>query len=100
MEEKCEGSIQRVSLDGRPSAKSAKNASSLLSGFENVSSHPLTIEEIEKAVPINGPARYALGYRDARGAFRVQFVGQSIRDLKATLISQVGRYREFKLRSD
>ena len=56
----------------------------------------LASEEIDRLVADKSVGRYCLGYRDARGAFRVQFVGHSAEDLNAALQAYVGRYREFK----
>jgi len=62
--------------------------------------YPLTMDEIDLHVVREGPGSFALGFRDARGAFRIQFVGRTEGDPNATLKMQVGKYRAFKFARD
>jgi len=63
-------------------------------------SYALTKDEIDRHVKNDGPGRFVLGFCDARGAFRIQFVGRAERNPKATLRGLVGTYRAFKFTSD
>ncbi len=76
----------------------SKGAPGLLRGFDRAQTHPFTLEEIDRLVRRGIPGRYALGYRDARGAFRIQHVGYAPWDLNAELKSRVGRSKYFKFR--
>ena len=62
--------------------------------------YPLTVDEIDRHVVNEGPGRFALGFRDARGAFRIQFVGRAEGNPNATLKMLVGKYRAFKFACD
>ena len=62
--------------------------------------YPLTQDEIDRHVANEGPGRFTLGFRDARGAFRIQFVGRAERDPNAALKRHLGKYRAFKFASD
>lgn len=70
----------------------------LLRGFDRAQTHLLTAEEIDHLVRRGIAGRYALGYRDARGAFRVQYVGYSPWDLNAELKARVGKSKYFRFR--
>ena len=62
--------------------------------------YPLTKDEIDRHVRNECPGRFVLGFRDARGAFRIQFVGRAEGDARATLRRHIGVYRAFKFASD
>ena len=70
----------------------------LLRDFDKAQPHPLTTEEIDRLVRRGSAGRYVLGYRDGRGAFRIQHVGFAARDLNAELSAWVGKARCFKFR--
>ena len=70
----------------------------LLRGFDRAQTHPLTAEEIDRLIRRGISGRYALGYPDARGAFRVQYVGYVEHDLNAELKSRVGKSMYFRFR--
>jgi hypothetical protein len=65
-------------------------------GFDHLSAHALTAEEVNRWVTPGVVGRYALGFRDKRGRFRTQFLGSSSGDLNSVLKRQAGVYREFK----
>src|SRR5271169_7019202 len=62
--------------------------------------YPLTMDEIDRHVVNEGPGRFVLGFRDARGAFRIQFMGRTEGDPNATLKMLVGKYKAFKFARD
>ena len=63
----------------------APGAPGLLRGFDRAQAHVMTAEEIDHLVRRGISGRFALGYRDARGAFRIQYVGYAPYDLNAEL---------------
>jgi hypothetical protein len=58
----------------------------------------MTSGEIDRLVRRGIPGRFALGYRDARGAFRIQHVGYAPLDLHAELKARLGKSKYFKFR--
>ncbi|HET6450725.1 MAG TPA: hypothetical protein VFI08_05405 [Spirochaetia bacterium] len=70
----------------------------LLRGFDRAQTHPLVSAEIDRLVRVGVPGRFALGYRDARGAFRIQYVGYAPYDLRAELTARLGTGKCFKFR--
>jgi hypothetical protein len=95
-------SVGRKNVGGKQaagdSAVASRGAPWLLRGFDRTQTHPLNAEEIDSLVKRGTPGRYALGYRDARGAFRVQYVGYTPHDLNGELKSRIGKSRYFKFR--
>jgi len=70
----------------------------LLRGFDRTQIHVLSAEEVDRHVGRGTAGRFALGYRDARGAFRVQYVGYARLDLNAELKSRIGKSKYFRFR--
>ena len=70
----------------------------LLRGFDRTQVHALDEAEIDRFVSRGTAGRFALGYRDARGAFRVQYVGYAPIDLNAELKSRIGKSKYFRFR--
>jgi len=58
----------------------------------------MTAEEIDRLARRETAGRFAMGYRDARGAFRIQHVGYAPYDLHAELKSRLGKSEYFKFR--
>ena len=79
-------------------AGSATGAPWLLRGFDRTQIHVLDAQEVDRLVGRGTSGRFALGYRDARGAFRVQYVGYAPHDLNAELKSRIGKSRYFRFR--
>jgi len=70
----------------------------LLRGFDRAQIHPLAAEVVDDLVRRGLPGRYVLGYRDVRGAFRIQHVGYAPSDLHAALKARIGTSKCFKFR--
>jgi hypothetical protein len=83
---------------GGDGAGGSSGAPGLLRGFDRAQSHTMTLEEIDHWVRRGVPGRFALGYRDARGAFRIQYVGYAPVDLNAELKGRLGKSKYFKFR--
>lgn len=58
--------------------------------------YPLSFDAIAEAADNCGPGVFALGYVDARGAFRINAVGRADRDLGRTLRDLIGSDQAFK----
>lgn len=67
-------------------------------------SYEFTAGEVDRYIPQGAPGNYALGYRNARGRFVMQYVGRSDGDLRAELKLRLDptnnpegkRFRRFK----
>jgi len=87
---------KKVAVSPRPAPSAG--APWLLHGFDGAQIHKMTAAEIDRRVRRGMPGRYALGYRDARGAFRIQHVGYAPFDLHAQLKAFLGKSMYFKFR--
>lgn len=89
-----------MSVDGKPTPPNPRTpfigVPSLLRGFDRSPAHELTAEQIDRLVKKGAAGRFAIGYRDARGAFRIQQVGYAPFDLNAELKARLGTSRHFK----
>ena len=88
----------RTLLDAAESMADPLGAPWLLRGFDRTQTHLMTAAEIDHLVRRGVPGRFVLGYRDARGAFRIQYVGYAAADLNAELKSRIGKSKYFKFR--
>ena len=56
-----------------------------------------TIDNVNRQIAANKIGNYALGYIDAKGAFRVLYVGRSDNDLNDRIKDHIGEYDNYKM---
>ena len=61
--------------------------------------YELSIEGIDRTLPMGQPGVFALGYIDAAGTFRIQSVGRDDTDLRRRLREMIGSSNKFKFAS-